>query len=232
MDEVAHAGPRRRAVADVLGGGRSAQRSAPRRKIEHDIHHELGTVKLLASLLTSADDVGLESRERARQILGEIRWLHELIVALDHHLPGGELGPAVRHPIRLDTFAEEVVAAVRLSTFTEILLDMQEAWARVDRLDCWRALRNVLGNAVRAAGPHGRVRVRVSTIDGWVVVQVDDDGPGFGAGSPGLGLGIVQDLVSATGGKLDIHPGAMGGCCVHLRLPSVPGLSVVPTGGA
>jgi signal transduction histidine kinase len=68
-----------------------------------------------------------------------------------------------------------------------------------------------------------------------VVVQVDDDGPGFGAGSPGtaaLGLGIVQDLVSATGGELDIHPGAMGGCCVHLRLPSVPGWSVVRTGGA
>jgi signal transduction histidine kinase len=60
-------------------------------------------------------------------------------------------------------------------------------------------------------------------VDGWTVVQVDDDGPGFGAGAPGvssLGLGIAQDLADAAGGDLEICRGALGGCCVRLRLPA------------
>lgn len=226
--------PLRAAVADLLVG-RQAQPAQLRHQIEHDIRHQLGTVKLLASLLTSADDVGPESRERARQILGETRWLHQLITALDDCLSDRE-PPALPagEPIRLDTFAAEVVAAVQLSTFTRILLDVQEAWAYVDRLGFWRALRNLVWNAVRAAGPEGNVKVRIYSVDGWAVAQVDDNGPGFGAGPRGiasLGLGIAQDLVAATGGELEIHRGAMGGCCIRLRLPSVPARSLAGTDG-
>jgi len=225
----------RTAIMDGLAS-RSAQPAHLRSQIEHDIRHQLGTVKLLASLLTSADDVGAESRERARQILGETRWLHQLITALNECLSEREPPPRpVEEPIRLDVFAAEVVAAVQASTFTRILLDVQEAWAHVDRLGFWRALRNVVGNAVRAAGPDGQVQVRIISVDGWAVTQVDDDGPGFGAGPTGiasLGLGIVQDLVAVAGGELEIRRGAMGGCCVRLRLPSVLSSSLATTGGA
>lgn len=215
---------------------RSAEPAQLRRQIEHDIRHQLGTVKLLASLLTLADDVGAESRERARQIVGETRWLHQLMMALDDCLSDREPpSRPVGEPIRLDVFAAEVVAAVQASTFTRILLDVQEAWAHVDRLGFWRALRNIVGNAVRAAGPEGEVQVRVISVDGWAVTQVDDDGPGFGGGPTGiasLGLGIVQDLAAARGGELEIQRGAMGGCCLRLRLPSVVPSPVAPTGGA
>jgi signal transduction histidine kinase len=216
------------AVAAPAGSenGRVAQPTQLRHQIEHDIRHQLGTVMLLGTLLSSGDDVGPESRARADQILGETRWLHQLMTALHDCLAERETASAPMHgePIRLDVLATEVVAAVQLSTFTRIVLDVQEAWAHVDRLAFWRALRNLVDNAVRAAGPQGMVRVRILGADGWAVTQVDDDGPGFGAGPHGtasLGLGIVQNLVAANGGALGIRRGALGGCCVRLQLPAV-----------
>jgi signal transduction histidine kinase len=195
-----------------------------RRQISHDIHHELSTIMLLASLLGAAPDVGPDSRERARQLLGEARWLHQLHRAYEESVVSTDT--AVRssaEPVRLDLLAGEVVTAMQLSTLTRIGFVVQDAWARVDRLEFWRGLRNLVGNAVRAAGAGGRVEVRILTEAGWAVAEVDDNGPGFGAvaaGQASLGLGIVQDLASAWGGELEIRRGMLGGCCVRLRLPS------------
>jgi signal transduction histidine kinase len=194
-----------------------------RRQLSHDIHHELGTIMMLAYLISDASDVGDESKDRARQILGETRWLEQLQRAyeetvLDVRGAGQPTPPA---PIRLDVLAGEVVAAMKLSTLTRVTFAAVETWAHADRLAFWRALRNVVGNAVRAAGGSGQVDVRVTAEDGWALAQVDDDGPGFGAVPPGpgsLGLGIVQDMVAAWGGELEIRRGVLGGCCVRLRL--------------
>lgn len=202
-----------------------------RRQISHDIRHEIGTIMMLASLLSGAEDVGSDSRDRARQVLGEARWLEQLLRAYEDTSadppPGSRPASwtAQSEPLRLDLIATEVVAAMRLSTLTAIDIVATPAWARVDRLAFWRALRNVVGNAVRAAGHQGTVTITVAAAGGWVVAQIEDDGPGFGAAPPGLnslGLGIVQDLVASWGGELEIRRGGMGGCCVSLRLPAAP----------
>lgn len=197
-----------------------------RRQLSHDIRHELGTIMMLASLLSCAEDVGPDSRDRARQILGETRWLEQLQGAYEELQDrGGMAGrPAA---IRLDVLTGEVIAAMKLSTSTRITFAATETWAYAEPLGYWRALRNVIGNAVRAAGPQGTVDVRVSAETGWAVAQVDDDGPGFGEIPPGfgsLGLGIVQDMVAGWGGELEIRRGVLGGCCVRLRQPvAAPG---------
>jgi len=213
-------------VDRAVSTGDAPERATVRRQISHDIHHELSTIMLLASMLSSAPDIGPDSRERARQILGETRWLDQLHRAYEDSVAEPD-DAALRaaEPIRLDAFTAEVVAAMQLSTFTRISFVPHEVWAHVDGLAFWRVLRNLIGNAVRAAGADGDVEVRVEAVDGWAVAQVDDDGPGFGAVPPGmasLGLGIVQDLAAAWGGELEIRRGVLGGCCVQLRLPSAP----------
>lgn len=201
----------------------AAEQSRLRRQISHDIYHELSTIMLLASLLGSAPELDPGSRERARQILGETRWLHQLHRAYEDSISDTQgRRPRAVEPVRLDQLTAEVVGAIQLSTLTRIGFTGTEAWARVDRLAFWRTLRNLVGNAVRAAGDDGRVEVRVSSVTGWVVAEVDDDGPGFGAvpaAAGSLGLGIVQDLAAAWGGELEIARGVLGGCCVRLRLP-------------
>ena len=82
-------------------------------------------------------------------------------------------------------------------------------------------LSNVVANAARAAGPGGRVTLTVREDDG-AVIDVADDGPGFGAGPPGtasLGLGIVRSLLEACGGSVAVHAPPDGGTTIQITLP-------------
>lgn len=204
--------------------GRELDSSWRLQQLSHDIRHEIATISLLASLLHSAPDVGPDSRQRARQILGEARWLEQLQRAYEQTLsdPEDSLSADVK-AIRLDLFADEVVNAVMMSASTELRYRCQETWARVDKLAFWRVLRNMISNAVRAAGPHGQVDVSVETTAGKSSVRVEDDGPGFGASPPGLGaygLDIVQQFAIGWGGELEIGQSRLGGCSVRLQLPA------------
>jgi signal transduction histidine kinase len=220
-------------TASDMKSGMGAERALRLRQISHDIQHEFGTVMLLASLLSTAPDVGPESQERARQILGEARWLHHLQRAYEDSVSDhGAPADPVRTPIRLDDFAEEAAAAVRLSSATDIRVVGDEVWALADRLALWRAVRNLLGNAVRAAGPDGAVEVRVEPVDGRAALQVADSGPGFGAAPGGLaslGLGVVHECVALCAGELQIRGGGWPGCCVRVLLPVCPPVHSYPT---
>ena len=199
--------------------------SLRRRRLRHDIRHELGTIIMLASAVAVSDDVGAGSRERIEQLLGETRWLDHLLRRLEED---DELAVPGPERVRVDELAAEAVSGVRLATGHVVGFTAQPAWAHMDALALWRALRNVLDNACRIAA--GRVDVAVGTEQGWTVIQVDDDGPGFGGGAKGLsslGLGIVHDLVSGHGGSLEIRSCELGGARVRLLLPTAP----APAGG-
>jgi signal transduction histidine kinase len=82
-------------------------------------------------------------------------------------------------------------------------------------------LSNVVDNAARAAGPGGRVTVAIRQ-DGTPLVDVTDDGPGFGLGPKGtasLGLGVVRSLLEACGGSLAVGSPPGGGTTVQVTLP-------------
>jgi signal transduction histidine kinase len=218
------------AGAGCVGGSIAAPGSPPvgtesgdpalwRRRIRHDIRHELGTIIMLASAVAVSEDVGPVSRERVEALLGETRWLDHLLRRLDAE----EEGPAPGGPerVRVDECVGEITAGLRLSSPRRIAYAAGPAWAHIDPLALWRAVRNVLDNAQRIA--RDRVEVRVGVDAGWTVVQVDDDGPGFGAGAGGLaslGLGIVNDLISEYDGMIEIRRCELGGARVRILLPS------------
>lgn len=189
------------------------------RLIRHDIQHQIGTIMLLAQVVSGANDVGRATRVRIDQLLGETRWLDELIRAYDR-----DCEPAPVQPLRADAVVGEAVAALGAATGVRVSFVATPTWAVVDRLGLWRAVRNILDNACRAAGPGGQVRVRVAEVDGAAVIDTCDDGPGFGAGPAGLaqvGLGIVREVAEASGGTVDIDRSDLGGCRVRLVLPGI-----------
>lgn len=193
-----------------------------RRQIGHDIRHELSTIMLLASVLSSSNDIGPVSRGRVGQIVAEAHWLEELIRAYDQASDsgGGALCPV--DVIRIDLLAADIVRPIRLSSSTHISLNAENVSARVNRLAFWRALRNIICNALEAAGPDGRLVVGVSTAEGFAIVDVDDDGPGFNpeqAPASSLGLRITAELVDSWGGHLEIGRGYLGGSNVRVVLP-------------
>jgi signal transduction histidine kinase len=200
---------------------------AKSRGLRHDIQHELATISLLASLIGTSDDIGESSRARATQLVRETRWLAELFQAFAEAqgdpVPHSWSPPAER--LRVDVLAGEVIAALRLTHSTEVHFQPAEAWTTANRLALWRALRNVLENAFRAAGPQGQVRVRVGSDGGSAVVQIDDDGPGLGAGPAGLaslGLTIVRDVLEEHCGTLAVATSDLGGGSVRVLLPAAP----------
>ncbi|WP_141581512.1 sensor histidine kinase KdpD [Actinomadura sp. WMMA1423] len=216
---------------DRTGASERGGQSLWRRRLRHDIRHELGTIIMLASAVVVAEDIGDTSRARIDQLLGETRWLDHLLRRLDEDDDDDPMADPER--IRVDDLTAEVVAAMRLVTTHEVRLTTGEAWAHIDPVALWRVVRNVIENACRVA--EGRVDVSVESGQGRLVIQVDDDGPGFGAGwgappgkgpvRPGLaslGLGIVHDLISGYGGSLEIRTCEMGGARVRVLLPAAP----------
>jgi signal transduction histidine kinase len=195
-----------------------------RRRIRHDIRHELGTIIMLASAVSVADDVGPASRKRVDALLGETRWLDHLLRRLDEDDEGPAADPPRPERVRVDELVGEIVAGLRLASIRRVGYSSGSAWAHIEPLALWRAVRNILDNACRIAAE--RVDVSVRSEDGWSVVQVDDDGPGFGGGAGGLaslGLGIVHDLVAGYGGGLEVRRGELGGARVRILLPSAAG---------
>jgi signal transduction histidine kinase len=58
---------------------------------------------------------------------------------------------------------------------------------------------------------------------GTTVIDVTDDGPGFGAGPPGhasLGMQVVTSLLEACGGALAVEAPPQGGTTVLVALPA------------
>ena len=101
-----------------------------------------------------------------------------------------------------------------------------------------RVLRNLGDNAARHTA--GRLALAVAERDGAVVVTVEDDGPGIApadrervlrrfvrldeardrdAGGAGLGLAIVDELVRAHGGGVEVSERPGGGARIAIRLP-------------
>lgn len=107
------------------------------------------------------------------------------------------------------------------------------------------ALKRVLDNLVDNALRHGqRARLTLQPDDGWVRIQVDDDGPGIPAdqleavfkpffrldgsrsrdtGGVGLGLYIARELMLRQGGTLTLQNRVEGGLRAVVALPRAAG---------
>jgi signal transduction histidine kinase len=102
------------------------------------------------------------------------------------------------------------------------------------------AFRNLLDNAVdHHDGDHPTVAVTVGQDDDDAFVRVADDGPGIpddrkeavfgrgeqGLGSNGVGLGLylVDRLVTQFGGEVELADSPSGGASFTVRLPVVSG---------
>ncbi len=109
---------------------------------------------------------------------------------------------------------------------------------RGDGVQIERAISNVLTNAIKYSPEEQPVRVSLQPRDDWLVIEIEDRGPGipqdllphlfdryFRVRSPkkaegiGLGLSIVKSIVEAHGGSVEIETQEGQGTQVTLRFP-------------
>jgi two-component system OmpR family sensor kinase len=109
----------------------------------------------------------------------------------------------------------------------------------------YRALENVVRNAVKYTGEHSRIVVRCDAMADLLRVSVTDQGPGVGSddlerifqpfsrggqgvprGGYGLGLAITRQAVKRHGGRVYASLPTVGGLTVTLELPRNPTANV------
>jgi signal transduction histidine kinase len=93
---------------------------------------------------------------------------------------------------------------------------------RMEEVVLRRIVGNVVDNAVRAAGSDGHVELGIAIRDQQVVIEVRDDGPGFGRveANTGRGLSITRRLLEGCQGcSIEIRQAPQGGVTVSISLP-------------
>jgi len=205
--------------------------------VAHEIRNPLAGIQLFSSLL----ERDLKDRPKLRELAGKIS---NGVRTLDG-IVGDILafaGPAdVRlRPVTLAPLLGEVLELVapqqrarRISLHLDA--DHFEVVVQASALHLQRALLNLIFNALDAAGEGGNVWLacREGGPDGWVCLEVADDGPGVPPelserifnpfftskdSGTGLGLAIVHRVAEAHGGSVRVTPRQGGGAVFTLML--------------
>ena len=202
-----------------------------------DASHELRTplTRMRAELeFDERNPVAADPAATGRSVLEEIAMLQRLIddlLVLARRDAGVEVP---RTPVDLD---DVVLDEARAAGGVDVS-GVSAAQVLGDAVALRRVVRNILENARRHAVE--RVAVTVGEVDESAVMVVDDDGPGIpperraevferfarldhartaGEGRSGLGLAIVQAIVTDHGGVVAISDSPLGGARLRVTLP-------------
>jgi signal transduction histidine kinase len=199
--------------------------------VAHEINNPLAVILGYTRLLRKkadgslADDLKIVEDEtvRARDIV-------EGLLDLSRPLPAG------RETVDLRELCDEVAGRLRESTAVEWAGVVVEGSGSAPGVPAKlrQVLTNLIRNAAEAAGPRGRVAVRVVEQPSEIRVVVEDTGPGIDEGAAGrlfepffttkekgtgLGLAVSRAIARAHGGDIDAGNLADGGARFTLRLP-------------
>jgi two-component system OmpR family sensor kinase len=236
---------------ELEGAERRAQQAEERtRAFLADAAHELRTpiagVQAAAETMLHHDDqldrderqhlqaLLVREAERAGALISDLLTAARLDAGIDLDLA----------PISLRTLVHSELDRVRLlHAEATVTMSGPEVIARADAAKVSSILRNVIDNAMRAAGPQGKVHVVVREHDQRAIAEVWDSGPGVppsereriferlvrldhgranDAGGSGLGLAIARGYARAQGGDLTCEEPHGVGAMFRLVLPLEP----------
>ncbi len=162
------------------------------------------------------------SAPHAEEIDVALRQLALVEIQLKRFLDLGKATELQRGPCDLAALVEESLALLRprcLHAGIELLEQnpQEPVHLSADAHQLGQVILNLLTNAIEAAGPGGKVEVRVGAVEGNRFIEIVDTGPGIDAkvvarlfepfvtSKPegvGLGLAVARQIVAAHGGAI------------------------------
>lgn len=193
--------------------------------IASDLHD--GVVQGLAGASYSLSDTAKRTRAAGQTELADslagtaaslrqwVRELRSLIVTVT---------PPALHSEGLHATLTDLVATLEARRIAvELDVSVTDALTETSEALVYRVAQETVRNIVRHAHAT-RVELSVVEADGWVRLEVSDDGQGFDTSARArrqgsVGLNLLAALVDQRGGKLRVESAAARGTTVTLRLP-------------
>ncbi len=198
-----------------------------RRRIGQDLHDGLGQQLTAASMTTNALVGALKTDAPALAERGEDigRQLREAIAetrSLSHGLaPVALVDDGLMGALLLlaeGTSRSGAVRCVFECTKPVCVTDAQMAG------HLYRIAQEAVNNALKHAAS-SEIRIGLEQRDGWLLLEVDDDGEGFSESSlpnDGIGLRVMRYRVQLIGGDLEIASAPAGGTRICCRVKLAP----------
>ncbi|HYP68792.1 MAG TPA: ATP-binding protein [Thiobacillaceae bacterium] len=201
----------------------------------HEVRTPLGILKSSAQMLERRPNLPSQDRELTGFIVNETERLNRLVTTL---LESTSPRPPLFQDHDLHEIISHVLALVGSKLEKSALQVETQLHARPSILSCDReqiiqVLLNLIINAIQHAPEGGRIRLVTRNETPGISVRVEDDGPGvpeqdqrrifdpfytLRKGGIGLGLTIVQQIVQAHGGRIEVSRSMLGGACFTLYL--------------
>jgi len=204
--------------------------------IAHEVRTPLGILRSSAQMLQRESGISEEGRELVGFIESETERLNRLVSAmLDTARPRAPSYEAVdmHDSIRKSIAMLGAQAEKKQVSVTTSLLASKPV-IECDEEQITQVLLNLLMNGLQILGHGGRIELATHDDERHLYIEMADDGPGIDPaertkvfeafffkreGGIGLGLAIVQQIVSAHGGEIEAAESRLGGALFRIRLP-------------
>lgn len=207
--------------------------------VAHELCSPLARLQLATGIL--AERAPNDLRETVADVREEVQQMSTLVNELLAFTKAGMQAREVElASVSLPPLAQEVLAREDASGKVKLAI-AGETFVRADSGLLFRALANLVRNALRYAGDAGPVQVAAAREGNQVVITVDDEGPGVPpadvdrlgepffrpelartreGGGVGLGLAIVRTSIASCGGVVRFSNRAPRGFRAEIRLPA------------
>lgn len=225
---------------EVQAGEAASRLVEERRVVAHELRTPLTSVRGLAQLLESFDLSADERKRVASMVVTETARLSEMVEALlDMDRVRLREFAEVAKEVVLSDLVRERVETLRSGVGREVRLSVEPGVVvRGDAALLERVLDNLLGNAFKFSPVETPVDVGLRKLGADVILEVTDRGPGIpveererifrpfsrggsGKDAPGLGLGLalVEQVVTWHRGSIEIADAPEAGASFRVRLP-------------
>lgn len=215
-----------------------------RRVLAHELKTPLTSVRGLAQLLSEFDLPPEEQRRVAKMVGGEVDRLRDMVDGIldlarlrEQPPPTSAVDLAAAAQARSRALAAGSGRSVTCST-------PPTAFVKGERSLLERVLDNLIGNAIKYSPAPGEITVGVITAAAEVILEVRDRGPGIppserraifqrfvrgttaaGTKGTGLGLALVDEVITWHGGHVDVVAGDPIGTTFRVVLPAATATS-------